>query len=46
MEQVVNSEVRELCQAVLQEENPQRLSALMDQLTEVLDERQLVCSLL
>ena len=46
MELAFNPDVRELCQAVVQEENPRRLEALIDELTKVLDERQLISSLL
>jgi len=46
MEAVVNSEVRELCKAVSQEEDSERLKSLLDELLTVLEERQLVASLL
>jgi NTP pyrophosphatase (non-canonical NTP hydrolase) len=46
MESVVNSEVRELCKAVSQEEDSERLKSLLDELLTALDERQLVASLL
>jgi len=46
MEPVVNSEVRELCKAVSQEEDSERLKSLLDELLTVLEERQLVASLL
>jgi hypothetical protein len=38
--------VRELCRAVAEEANPDRLTALLDQLTQILDEHQLLASLL
>ena len=46
MESVVNSEVRELCEAVSQEEDSERLKSLLDELLSALEERQLVASLL
>lgn len=46
MESVVNSEVRELCRAVSQERDSERLQRLLDELLTVLDERQLLASLL
>jgi type III secretory pathway component EscV len=46
MESVVNSEVRELCKAVSQEEDSERLKRLLDELLSMLDERQLMASLL
>jgi hypothetical protein len=46
MESVVNSEVRELGEAVSQEEDSERLKGLLDDLLSALDERQLVASLL
>ena len=46
MEPVVNSEVRELCKAVSEEEDSERLKNLLDELLTVLEERQLVASLL
>ena len=42
----VNSEVRELCKAVSQEEDSERLKSLLDELLSMLDERQLMASLL
>ena len=38
--------VRELCRAVTEEANPERLRTLLDQLTQILDEHQLLASLL
>ena len=38
--------VRELCKAVTEEANPERLRNLLDQLTQILDEHQLLASLL
>ena len=46
MEAVINSEVRELCRAVSQEQDSERLRRLLDELLTVLDERQLLASLL
>jgi hypothetical protein len=42
---VVSSEIRELCKAVSQEEDSERMKLLLDQLLRVLDERELVASL-
>lgn len=41
-----NSEVLELCKAVSQEEDSERLKSLVDELLSALDERQLMASLL
>jgi hypothetical protein len=46
MDSVVNSEVRELCKSVSQEQDSERLKRLLDELLTVLDERQLLASLL
>jgi hypothetical protein len=46
MEPVINTEVRELCRAVSQEKDSERLKRLVDELLTVLDERQLLASLL
>jgi hypothetical protein len=46
MESIVNSEVRELCRAVSQEQDSERLKSLLDELLTALDERQLLASLL
>lgn len=46
MEPVVNYEVRELCRAVWQEQDSERLKRLLDELLTTLDERQLLASLL
>jgi hypothetical protein len=46
MEPIVNSEVRELCRAVSQEQDSERLKRLLDELLTTLDERQLLASLL
>ncbi|HEX3741734.1 MAG TPA: hypothetical protein VHV29_18700 [Terriglobales bacterium] len=46
MESMINSEVRELCRAVSQEQDAERLKRLLDELLSALDERQLVASLL
>ena len=45
MEPVVNRELRQLCKAVSEEQEPGRLRALLDQLVQVLDERMLLASL-
>jgi len=45
MEPVVNREVRQLCKAVAEEQEPARVRQLLDQLLEVLDERLLMASL-
>lgn len=46
METQVTTDVRQLCKAVTEEQNPERVNALLDQLTAVLDERQLAASLM
>ena len=46
MEPVVNTDVRRLCKAVAEETNPEQTQALLDELLELLDERQLLASLL
>lgn len=46
MESVVNSDLRELCRAVSQEQDSERLKRLLDELLTALDERQLLASLL
>ena len=46
MENVFNPEVRELGEAVLEEDDSERLKSLLDELLSALDERQLVASLL
>ena len=46
MEPVIDSEVRELCKAISQEQDPQRMELLLDELLRVLDERELMLSLL
>jgi hypothetical protein len=45
MEPVVNREVRQLCKAVAEEQEPGRAKALVEQLMQVLDERLLLASL-
>jgi hypothetical protein len=45
MEPVVNREVRQLCKAVSEEQEPRQLKVLLDQLLQVLDERMLLASL-
>jgi hypothetical protein len=46
MEPVVNTDVRQLCKAVAEETNPERIKTLLDELLQLLDERQLLASLL
>lgn len=46
MESVINSDLRELCRAVSQEQDSERLKRLLDELLTALDERQLLASLL
>ena len=46
MEPVVNREVRQLCRAVAEEQEPTQVRMLLDQLLEILDERLLMASLL
>jgi hypothetical protein len=46
MEYAVNSELRRLCKAVSEEEDAERFNTLVDELLQVLDERQLLTSLL
>jgi hypothetical protein len=46
MESVINSEVRQLCKAVSEEQDSERLKTLIEKLTEILDERMLVASLI
>jgi hypothetical protein len=46
MESGVPTDVRELCKEVSEEQNPERVNALLDELTAVLDERQLAASLM
>jgi hypothetical protein len=45
MESGIN-EARQLCKAIALEEDPERIKNLLDKLTEVLDERILVASLI
>jgi hypothetical protein len=45
-EPVLNPEIRELCEAVLRETDLERLQELLNELLRVLDERQLLASLL
>jgi hypothetical protein len=45
MEPVVNREVRQLCKAVSEEQEPARARILLDELLEVLNERLLLSSL-
>ncbi|HEY2359497.1 MAG TPA: hypothetical protein VGK36_00165 [Candidatus Angelobacter sp.] len=46
MEPSLNNDVRRLCKAVAEETNPDRIKTLLDQLFDLLDERQLLASLL
>jgi ferritin len=46
MESGINSDVRQLCKAVYEEQDPERVKFLLDTLTEALDERMLVASLI
>jgi hypothetical protein len=46
MESTVNSEVRQLCRAVAEEQDPDRIKILLDDLLQVLNERELLASLL
>jgi hypothetical protein len=46
MEYTDNADVCRLCNAVLEEEDPARMKALLDELLQVLDERQLLACLL
>jgi hypothetical protein len=45
MEPVVNGEVRQLCKAVSEEQEPMKVKALLEELLQVLDERLLMASL-
>jgi hypothetical protein len=45
MESGINSDVRELCKAVSEEEDSERMKALLDELLRVLEERQLLAAL-
>jgi len=46
MESTVNSHVRELCKSVSEEESPEQMESLLDELLELLEERQLLLSLM
>lgn len=46
MDSVVKSELRRLCQAVAEEQDGRRMQALLDQLLQILEERQLATLLL
>ena len=46
MEPAVNTDVRQLRKEVAEETNPERTKVLLDELLELLDERQLLASLL
>lgn len=46
MDPVVDHDVRQLCKSVSEEQDPGRMKVLLDKLLQVLDERQLLTSLL
>lgn len=46
MEPTVNSQVRELCKSISEEESLERMESLLDELLRLLDERQLLMSLM
>ena len=46
MEPTVNSQVRELCKSISEEENLERMESLLEELLRLLDERQLLLSLM
>ncbi|HZR64309.1 MAG TPA: hypothetical protein VFA85_04125 [Terriglobales bacterium] len=46
MEPTVNSKVRQLCKAVSEEQDTGRMQRLMDELLQVLNEREFAASLL
>ncbi|HEX6805861.1 MAG TPA: hypothetical protein VF133_19455 [Terriglobales bacterium] len=46
MESLTDREVRSLCKSVSEEQDPGRMRALLEQLFQLLDERQLLASLL
>ena len=46
MESTVNSELRQLCKAVAEEQDADRLRILLDHLLQALNERELLASLL
>jgi hypothetical protein len=46
MESAITSEVRELCKAVAEERDPNRIRMLLDTLLQALNERELLLSLL
>jgi len=46
MEPAVNSDVRQLCKAVAEEEDNDRINVLLDQLVQALDDRELAAALL
>jgi hypothetical protein len=45
MESGLNSDVRELCKAVSQEQDSERMKALLDELLRTLEERQFLAAL-
>ena len=45
MESGINSDVRELCKAVSEEVDSERIKVLLDELLRILDERQLLAAL-
>jgi hypothetical protein len=46
MEFELNSQVRELCKSISEEENPEQMESLLDELLRLLDDRQLLLSLM
>lgn len=46
MESVNDRELRSLCKSVSEEQDPARMRVLLDRLLQILDERQLLASLL
>lgn len=45
MEPIANSDVRRLCKAVSEEQDPDRMKVLLDELLQILEERQLLAFL-
>jgi hypothetical protein len=46
MESVTDRELRSLCKSVAEEQDPGRMKVLLDRLLQILEERQLLASLL
>jgi len=46
MESVTDRELRTLCKSVSEEQDPGRMNVLLDRLLQILEERQLLASLL